>query len=75
MFKQASASISNVAMQPQLTPEAKEQAVITTINMLREGLAATSYITRTTPPEITQLNLGSYFEIAGHADPNSGFYF
>ena len=64
MFKQTVADITAITQNEKLTPDAKDAAVQTAINLLREGLAATAEVTRTETEAVGSLNLEKYFQPA-----------
>lgn len=68
MYQQTVAAIGNISIQPNLTKEAKDAAIATQLNSLREALAATADISNRTNQAVTSLNLGQYFDTS----PNTG---
>lgn len=65
MFKQTVADITAITQNQAMTPEAKDAAVQTALNLLREGLATTSEVTRTQTEAVGSLDLGKYFQTGG----------
>lgn len=61
MYQETVKNIAGISVNENLTQQAKDEAVRTQINLLREGLATSTQIARTLPAEIEGLNLGSYF--------------
>lgn len=62
MFQQTVAAMGNISMQPNLSKEAKDAAIATQLNSLREALAATADVANRTNQAVTGLNLGKYFD-------------
>jgi len=61
MFQQTVTDITNISTNPNMTQAAKDAAVATALNLLREGLGVTSEIARTEAAAIQGLDLGQYF--------------
>lgn len=70
MYQQTVNAIANISIQPNLSKEAKDAAIQTQLNSLREALAATSDISNRTNQAVTSLNLGQYFD--NNPDNNGG---
>jgi len=62
MYKQAVTNITNISTNNQMSKEAKDAAVHSQLEMLRQGLARQAVITKTPPPEIQSLDLSQYFD-------------
>lgn len=60
-YSQAVNAIGNISANPNLTPQAKDNAIATQMNMLREAMATTEAITRTTPSTVSSLDLSKFF--------------
>lgn len=61
MYGNAVQAIANISSNPNLTPDAKQAAIQTQINLLNEGLRLTGGIASGSPDAIASLNLGQYF--------------
>lgn len=61
-YVQAVTNISNITTSNTMSQEAKDSAVASQINLLREQLRTLGGIATTSPAEIADLNLGNYFD-------------
>ena len=61
-YVQAVTNISNITTSNTMSQEAKDRAVASQINLLREQLRTLNRIAATQPAEISELDLGSYFD-------------
>lgn len=61
MFANVVTQLGAIAQNATLSPDAKNQATATQINMLNQGLQQLSKVGGTTPNEISQLNLSQFF--------------
>jgi hypothetical protein len=70
-YVQAVTNISNITNSNTMSQEAKDRAVQTQLNLLNEQLRTIGTLASTSPAEISELNLGSFFqasvETAGNA--------
>ncbi len=70
MFQDAVKNIAAISVNAELSPAAKDAAVATQMNLLRQGLLTTSTISGTLPTEIANLDLSGFFnETTFHAVP------
>ncbi len=61
MYQETVRNIAAISVDQTLDQKAKDNAVRTQINLLKEGLAATQTISQTIPSEIQELDLGQFF--------------
>lgn len=61
-YVQAVTNITNITTSQTMSQEAKDRAVASQINLLREQLRTIGGLAATVPAEIADLDLGSYFE-------------
>lgn len=61
-YVQAVTNISNITSSNTMSQEAKDRAVASQVNLLREQLRTLGGIATTSPAEIRDLDLGSYFD-------------
>lgn len=61
MFQETVKNIAGISVNETLTQSAKDQAVRSQINLLKEGLAAAAKVATTIPSAIGELSLGNYF--------------
>ncbi len=64
MYQETVRNIAAIAVDPTLTPAAKNAATQTQMNLMTEGLRTTAGIASTLPSEVQNLNLDSYFQTA-----------
>jgi hypothetical protein len=63
MFQETVKNIAAISVDATLNPAAKNTAVATQINLLKEGLQTTAGVASTLPADIAGLNLGQYFTL------------
>ena len=61
-YVQAITNISNISGSNTLSATAKRNAIQTQLNLLNEQLRVINHVATTTPPEVTDLNLGQFFD-------------
>lgn len=71
MFQQTLVDITSISTNPSLTEEAKDAAIATQLEMLREGLALTGHVATTEAAAVTSLDLEQYFEEATTNPPGT----
>lgn len=62
MYQETVKNIAGIAVDPTLSPAAKNAATQTQMNLLTEGLRTTAGVASTVPAEISGLNLDQYFQ-------------
>ena len=70
-YVQAVTNISNISNSNTMSQEAKDRAVQTQLNLLNEQLRTIGTLATTTPAEISELNLGSFFQSSSEAVGNA----